>query len=491
MFKSISLQNRLAASGFAFLAVVLSCGKKDSSSAPTSDKQVVEIPFRATVGDDDFDCNKSFTLGTDNTLVQPKDFRYFVSDIKFIRADGSKESLELEQDGKWQTGNVALLDYATADANCAMSSSPDSETRKVVRGVIKKGEYTGIEFALGLDDKSNHLDSATAQPPLNNPGMWWSWKGGYKELRLELTIKSDGTAKDKDYLVHHGATNCSGNSPETYKCTHENNASISLTGNPLQSGVRFDIAKYFEAEKVQEELTQNLGTTKQMGVVSNPSTWGCMAFGGDGDCEYLFANLGLTFKDAVGGLTPSQKVFSLYANTNTAQNVDPSAVKTDATTCTEAKKTTVGDNCYVRNAALNVNLEVGDASHASGVNGFLSHNAGQACISCHQSKGPGKGLHTFSGTVYKADLTTPVAGAKVKVFNDAARTTLVKEFVTDKSGNFYTTTDYLAQLTNADKQYWVTVTDADGNGAKNMMSPKVTGQCSQCHVGGQRIWINQ
>jgi hypothetical protein len=84
-----------------------------------------------------------------------------------------------------------------------------------------------------------------------------------------------------------------------------------------------------------------------------------------------------------------------------------------------------------------------------------------------------------------------VAGAKVKVFNDAARTTLVKEFVTDKSGNFYTTTDYLAQLTNADKQYWVTVTDADGNGAKNMMSPKVTGQCSQCHVGGQRIWINQ
>lgn len=470
--------------GAALVAVaVLACGKdKDSSSGIASDEQVVEIPFRATVGDEDFDCNKTYTLGEDSTLVQPKDFRYFVSDIKFVKSDGSKVDLKLEQDGKWQTGSVALLDYATTDANCAKSSSPDSETRKVVRGVVKKGDYTGIEFALGLDDVTNHLDSATAEPPLNNPGMWWSWKGGYKELRLELTVLSDGAAKGKDYLVHHGATSCSGSSPETYTCTHENNATVSLNGNPLQSGVKFDIAQYFKGENIQTDLA---------------STFGCMSFAGDKDCEFLFANLGLTFKDATLGLVPEQKAFSLYANSNTAQSSDPASVDTDASVCTDAKKAKVGDDCYVRDTALNVALEVGDASHQAGANGFASHNAGLSCISCHQSKGPGKGLHTFSGTVYKKDQTTPAAGAVVKIFNEKPPSsgsdtrTPVKEFTTDKSGNFYSTTDYLTELTNAGKQYYVTVTDSDGSGAKNMNSPKITGQCSQCHVGGQRIWIDK
>ncbi|MFZ9520728.1 MAG: MbnP family copper-binding protein [Silvanigrellaceae bacterium] len=486
--------------GVVLVLTTLACGKlndKGSGSGTSSDEQVVEIPFRATVGDEDFDCNKTYALGTDNASVQPKDFRYFVSDIRFVKTDGSKESLKLEQDGQWQTGNVALLDYANTDANCAQSSSPDASTRKFVRGIIKKGDYVGIEFALGLDDKTNHLDAATAQPPLNNPGMWWSWKGGYKEVRLELTVLSDGPAKSKDYLFHHGATSCTGSTPETFACTHENNTTISLTGNPLQSGVRFDIAKLFDGEKIQEELTQNLSSTKQMGAVASPSSWGCMAFPGDGDCEYLFANIGLAFKDSVAGLVPAQKVFSLFANTSTTQSADPSGIKTDASLCTDAKKTTTGDNCFVRDPALNVSLEVGDSAHASGAAGFASHNAGLTCVTCHQSNGPGKGLHTFSGTVYKKDLTTPVAGAIVKIFNEkppasgADTRVPLKQFITDKSGNFYTTTDYLAQITNANKEYWVSVTDADGTGEKRMNSSKVTGQCSQCHVGGQRIWIDK
>ncbi len=495
MFQIKPLAMLLILSAIVSVGSAISCGKKANQSAAVSDDVVVDIPFRTTFGDEEFDCKKTFTLGADNTQVKPKDFRYYVSDIKFLRADGSKEALKLEQDGKWQSGNVALLDFATTESNCANSSSPDGETRKMVRGVIRRGEYSGIEFALGLDDKTNHLDSATAQPPLNNPGMWWSWKGGYKEVRLELTIESEGGAKNKDYLVHHGATSCSGTSPETYRCTHENNVLITLVGNPLKSGVKFDISKYLEGEKLQEELKQNI-SSRQLVIDSAPSSWGCMSFPADGDCEYLFANLGLTFKDAVGGLVPVQKVFSLFVTTS-EQTVDPSSIKTDATNCTEEKKKAIGDSCFVRDAALTVNLEVGDANHASGSTGFVSHNSGLTCVSCHQSKGPGKGLHTFSGTVYKADKTTPAAGAIVKIYNEKPPTsgtdtrTPVKELVTDRSGNFYTTTDYLAQLTNANKEYWVTVTDGDGSGAMKMNSSKVTGQCSQCHVGGQRIWINK
>lgn len=81
----------LAGYAFLVLGIAVACGKgKDSNSGISSDEQVVEIPFRAAVGDEDFDCNKTYTLGTDSTQVQPKDFRYFVSDIKFVKADGTK-----------------------------------------------------------------------------------------------------------------------------------------------------------------------------------------------------------------------------------------------------------------------------------------------------------------------------------------------------------------------------------------------------------------
>jgi hypothetical protein len=184
-------------------------------------------------------------------------------------------------------------------------------------------------------------------------------------------------------------------------------------------------------------------------------------------------------------------VFSLVSGADTTKSTSPDNVETDPAACSPQKKALAGDPCFERDAALNLELEVGDQSYPSGPSGFVSHNAGQACISCHQVNGPGKGLHTFSGTVYNADLKSIASGAKVKLFSDAARTQLLKEFVTDASGNFYTTKDYLSEIDNPEKQYWVTVTDSEGGSAKNMMGAKMSGQCSHCHIGGQRIWINK
>jgi len=475
------------------------CGKlkEKEKVVNVSDDFFVEIPFSAQFGGlglaQDLKCGTPFVLGNDNTEVSLKDFRYYISQVKFIKTDGSKVPLRLEQDGKWQGGDVALLDYANADGLCGTSSSPDAETRKVVRGLIRKDQYVGLEFMLGLDDQTNHLDATTARPPLNIPGLWWSWKGGYKEIRLELAMASLG----KDYLFHHGATSCTGNSPQSFQCTHENNSTVSLTGDPLNSKVVFDLDSLFNGEALQSELSQNK-TNRSLDRVATPSSYGCMGFVNDGDCEQLFVNLNLVFKDALAGLVPQQKVFSFSAGQSNVLTSDPSSINTDAIGCTDIKKVAIGDPCFVRSPALNVDIEVGDVAHPVGSQGYASHNQGTQCVQCHQAHGPGKGLHQFSGTIYAKDMVTPVPGAMIEIFDVAKPTSgpdnrsPVKKFFSDKSGNFYTTTDYLSTaITNANKEFWVRVSAGDGSGVKYMNSSKVTGQCSQCHIGGQRIYIDQ
>ena len=36
------------------------------------------------------------------------------------------------------------------------------------------GEYTGLQFRVGVPPELNHLDAAVAPAPLNDPGLWWA-----------------------------------------------------------------------------------------------------------------------------------------------------------------------------------------------------------------------------------------------------------------------------------------------------------------------------
>lgn len=85
----------------------LACGKLNNKGIG-SDEQVVETPFRATEGDEDFECNKTYTLETDRASLQSKHFRYFVSDIRFVKTHGSKESLKIKQDGQCDVGGQRI-----------------------------------------------------------------------------------------------------------------------------------------------------------------------------------------------------------------------------------------------------------------------------------------------------------------------------------------------------------------------------------------------
>jgi uncharacterized repeat protein (TIGR04052 family) len=265
------------------------CGKKtETNSDPT-----FTLAFDGVVGGELFSCDKALTgIGLTNATVQPKDFRFYLYDVSLVADDGSIEKLSLEQDQNWQRDNIALLDFADDKGLC---NTGEAEVRKIVKGTAPGKKYTGVEFNLGVPESMNHLDAATAPAPLNRPGMWWSWKGGYKFTRIEIQ-----TTKGQTYYFHLGATDCTGTVEAGFKCAANNVPRIKLTDfDPTQDQIHFDLKKLYADSDVEAAVNFAAGD-----VVS-----GCMAFPKDTECKVLFEKFALSYENVTLVPDTTQKVF--------------------------------------------------------------------------------------------------------------------------------------------------------------------------------------
>jgi uncharacterized repeat protein (TIGR04052 family) len=63
-------------------------------------------------------------------------------------------------------------------------------------------EHSELIFELGVPFALNHLNPLTQPSPLNLPAMFWSWRAGYKFLRLDLFNPSES------WVFHLGSTGC-------------------------------------------------------------------------------------------------------------------------------------------------------------------------------------------------------------------------------------------------------------------------------------------
>ncbi|MEM7557400.1 MAG: MbnP family protein, partial [Cyanobacteria bacterium P01_A01_bin.84] len=120
-------------------AVFLSC-----STASAQFQEEIAINFEAVVGDSEFACGDSYEeIGMGSSTITPTDFRFYVSDVALIDEDGNAVPLELEQDGKWQHQNVALLDFEDGTDSCD-NGTPEIRTQVV--GTIPEGDYESLQF---------------------------------------------------------------------------------------------------------------------------------------------------------------------------------------------------------------------------------------------------------------------------------------------------------------------------------------------------------
>ncbi len=267
----------------------------DSSSGGTggsggSASQAVTIQFAAKVGADDFVCGDTYdNLGANDTSLNLTDFRFYVQDVELQNTDAEWIAVELTQN-QFQIDDVALLDF---EDGCGSFGNPD--LNGVVTGMVPDGEYTGLRFRMGVPVELNHADASTAPGPLGLTSMFWSWRGGYKFLRIDSGNIKDNLAI---WRMHLGSTGCGMTDPTTppeEPCTNENRVDVDLDAFDTESDVVVaDIAALVEGAPLGENAE---GTPT-----------GCMAAPDDADCGPIFDNLGLPFN----GSTPdAQQFFSI------------------------------------------------------------------------------------------------------------------------------------------------------------------------------------
>ena len=130
----LTMTHGLAIAGLALMAL----GGTAPPAAAQQDGKVT-IRFAAQVGDKPFACGDSYDgIGTTRSRVTPSDFRFYVSDVQLVDANGKSVPLALQQDGRWQHANVALLDFENRTGPCLTGTN---ETRDVIVGTAPAGDY--------------------------------------------------------------------------------------------------------------------------------------------------------------------------------------------------------------------------------------------------------------------------------------------------------------------------------------------------------------
>ena len=259
--------------------VLFACGDETVSPNP------VQVTFSASIGAASPVCGQTYAdLGSDRDPFTLRDLRFYVSELEV-----GGQSVTLDDDGTWQDGQVALLDFETGGSECELGTAA---TRDVVVGTVDGDVGTGLAFTVGVPFDMNHLDASIATGPLSLTSMFWNWRGGYKFIRV------DGRTGDKAFNVHLGSTGCDGDAAMggTTNCANPNRIRVELADwNPDTSVVSLDLARMFEGVSLSQSSTV-------------PAA-GCQSFPNDGDCPAVFDNLGLPYAGTPA--SGAQTVFTL------------------------------------------------------------------------------------------------------------------------------------------------------------------------------------
>lgn len=259
--------------------VLLSCGDSDGA-----ERVAAELVFEATVASEPFSCAGSYSnLGTSESTAEIQDFRFYVHDIEVVDGDGNAAAVELVEDGRWQRKEVALIDFTDGTGNC---SNTPGESNDRVQLRVPDGDWQGIRFRLGVPFEVNHIDMSTAASPLNIAGMFWSWTGGYKFLRLDIPTEHNPT-----YRFHLGSMQCQpAAGGGASHCDYPNRPQVVVEEFRLdENHLRIDLAELLR-DVDMDHHTEN-------------TPHGCMSTVDDPDCDGLFDVLGLLEPDGFAAST--------------------------------------------------------------------------------------------------------------------------------------------------------------------------------------------
>lgn len=287
-------QNRLFPNAYTARLTALACLVGAALSGCGGTSKASELSFSAGFGEQAFSCSSEASgVGAEPATARAMDLRFYVHDVQFTDSKGKRHAVELIEDGEWQRDGVALIDLEDGTGSCNTGSpATNSKIRYVTNFTPDKN--TTLSFKLGVPVAQNHLDAATAPPPFNAPGMWWSWQGGFKYMKADLSTRDN----EQGFFFHLGGTTCDGTPASGFKCAHDNLATIELKGFGAGASVHLDLAALYSRVNINQQATPPTDFVA-----------GCMAFSGDPECAPMFSAIGLGFEG--GTVAQAQSLFSL------------------------------------------------------------------------------------------------------------------------------------------------------------------------------------
>ncbi|WP_293313948.1 MbnP family protein [Pedobacter sp. UBA5917] len=173
--------------------IILSSCKKSTDEVTPDAKSTFSIEFENQVNGSPLVLNTTTYKNAKGEDFKINIFKYYVSNIKLSKADGSSyllpESYFLIDASKPESTNITLKD-------------------------VPVGDYTKIEYTIGVDYARNFAGAQTgALDPIN--GMFWTWNSGYIFVKLEGT-SPQSTDKGNALTFHIGGVTDPNNTIRTF-----------------------------------------------------------------------------------------------------------------------------------------------------------------------------------------------------------------------------------------------------------------------------------
>jgi len=180
----------------------------------------VSLHFTPKVGTEDFAMNQTFTIN--NVATSFSQVYFYVHDVTLKGASGTEDQL--------------FDQYFLISAN--------QSTYEL--GAVEEGTITGIDFNVGVDAVSNAqteeaFTTRSADDPLaqQDPSMHWTWATGYRFIRIEGLVDTDGDGVPEEPFARHLGKN------EMLRAISLT-TSKEITGDAVELMIMFDLAKFLE-----------------------------------------------------------------------------------------------------------------------------------------------------------------------------------------------------------------------------------------------------
>ena len=225
-------------------------------------KQIETISFEPRLNQEIFACDVP-VQGWKLT-----DLRLFLSNIKV-----NQDPVELLSEGLWQTPDVVLLDFETGAGACT-NGDAKLNTQIQMANKIEQGDL--LSFDIGVPFELNHANPVKNKGPLRNMSMHWSWRSGYKFIRIGAD-----SPKGEHWSFHLGSTQCLGEMTDVKSCLYPNRVHAQVTIVDPKKPLLLNLDHLLLREREADDLK-----------------WGCMSERDDIGCKNLFDVLGLQDVDS-------------------------------------------------------------------------------------------------------------------------------------------------------------------------------------------------